>query len=416
MAKVKRIRHHKSIYRLNISFLDEIFFGKFPILGKNTKREANLSPKLETLKERILELILACQGPKGLSKYCIAWETHQSNGLAHLDILLKYQNNVRKSFSSFNYLLAYCPQKLQLLPDNKPRVNITSYCLSKISQAIVEYGEKEDPEPLNTFTNADTKHHLVLAAIKRDPYTYFRKEMQKDPYNFDLSECAENCGLDGHVPNWSAIKHKLHDIRSAMISRLELEKPGIEYITRSLIEEKLTSAELKVFDEHPCFQIIVDYINQITDFTWKRPHKTSNLFIWGPKNIGKTALFLELGKYIGYYTVKIENKYINRYSNNKYGFILWNETKLTDFTHTWILEFLEGMPTSIPMRYNSCIKRDNPLVVMTSNLSLEQHIKNRYGDRLDLYNHAKQNLGCRITDVHVPIPMFFMQKLLIQKN
>ena len=87
--------------------------------------------------------------------------------------------------------------------------------------------------------------------------------------------------------------------------------------------------------------------------------------------------------------------------------------KLTDFTHTWILQFLEGMPVSIPMRYNSCIKRDNPLVVMTSNLSLETHIKNRFKDNTYFKNIALQNLGARISSVEIALPMFFMQKLLV---
>lgn len=201
-----------------------------------------------------------------------------------------------------------------------------------------------------------------------------------------------------------------------MIAQIELNKPGILHISRDLIESRLNSEELAIFDSSPNFQIIVDHLNQIPLYGPHRPHKTSNLFISGPKDIGKTSLFTVLAKLCGSYELKIENKYLNRYSNAKYGFVLWNQMKLTDFTHTWILEFLEGMPVSIPMRYNSCIKRDNPLVVMTSNLPLETHIKNRFNDNTFFYNHALQNLGARITSVNIRVPMFFMQKLLVGAN
>lgn len=416
MAQNSSKRREATIFRLNISYLSEIKFGKHQILGKNVKRDVNISPELEALKGQVLLLILKHEKHRGLDCYTIAWQTHQSNGLAHLDILLMYNKPIKKSLSSFNYLLDICPQDLGYFNQKQgqvPQVNITAYSLSRLNQAIIEYGQKEDPKTLSNFRHEDSSRHLILAAIKADPYGYLSDRMREDPYNFDPSEYVEAYKLDKEVKGWAAVKTKLIDIRSAMIARLELSKPGIKTITRELIEEKLTEEELTIFDKFECFQTIVDHLNQIPAYGPNRPHKTKNLFISGPKDIGKTALSDELSKHVGCYNLTLENKYLNRYSNNKYGFINWQQTKFTDFTHVWILKFLEGIETSVPMRYNSCIKRDNPLVMMTSNLTLEQHIKKRYKDQPDLYQHATENLGARITAVQVPVPMFFMQKLLI---
>lgn len=418
-GKTKQKRWTSSVYRLNISYLSEKKFGTHPILGKKVKRQLNISPNLEVLKRQILQLILAHQKHRGLQCYTIAWQVHQSNGLAHLDILLKYSKNIKKSPSSFKYLLDICPQDLGHFSQQqgqKPQVHMTGYATSRINQAILEYGQKEDPVPLTTFTPEQSTRYLTLAAIKADAYGYLSDRMREDPYNFDLSQYVNQYQLDKHISKWSQIKHKLLDIRAAEIGRLQLSKPGIKKITRELIQQRLTPNQLKTFDEYNCFQTIVDHINQIPTYGPNRPHKTPNLFISGPKDIGKTAFAIELGKLVGHYNVKYQNKYLNRYSNNKYGFIVWNETKFTDFSHNWILQFLEGYQVAIPMRYNSCKKYDNPLVYMTSNLDLETHIRNRFKDDSFLYHHATQNLGARITAVRVPVPMFFMQKLLISAS
>ena len=408
-------RYHTAIYRLNISYLSSLF-GKFQVLGKNCKRAKAVSPQLDLLKGRVLQLLLAHQSHRGLRCYTIAWQTHQSNGLAHLDILLKYETSIKKRSSSFNYLLPLCPQQLELLPDHQPRVFITPYSMSKLNQAVLQYGTKQDPQPLSTFTPQQSNSFLVLAAIKKDPYAYLQRAMKKDPYNFDLAQYCNQYNLTSVIKQWYTIKNKLLDIRKAQIARLQLSKPGIKLITRQLVTQRLTPQQLVVYDSHPCFQTIVDHINQIPTHGPHRPHKTPNLFISGPKDIGKTALFTELSHLVGSYNMTVQNKYINHYSNNKYGFIIWNETKFTDFTHVWILRFLQGIQVSIPMRYNACIKRDNPIVVMTSNLSLAQHISNRYGDSPLLHSTATENLGARITHVHVPVPMFFMQKLLVKAS
>ena len=412
--------YNHTVYRLNISYLSENKFGKFPVLGKDTKRQLNLSPKLEVLKASVLELILLRQKHHGLDCYTVAWQTHQSNGLAHLDILLKYDKRIQKRPNAFNYLLDLCPQDLDLLPDKKPRINITPYSLTKLNLAILEYGQKEDPKPFNTFTPEQSTHHLILAAIKADPYGYLRDIMVQDPYNFDLSYYTLKYNLDKSISGWSKIKTKLTDIQTAAKALTQQAKPGIQTITRELIEKQLTSEELAVFDQHPCFQIIVNHLNQIPKYGHARPHKTLNLWIYGPKGIGKTSFLgqgpVNLKSLVPTYDMNMQNKYLNRYYNNVYSIISWNQAKYSDFSPTFVLKLFQGLPVQIPIRYSSNIKRDNPLIIATSNMSLTSQIERRFKDQPHLIAMAKSNLlNERIVQIFVPVPMFFMQKLLIPK-
>jgi len=418
MSKQRSKRYDSSVYRLNVSYLREDCFGKYIVLGKDFKRKPNISPKLDLLKGQILEQIILRQKHRGLTNYTVAWQTHQSNGLAHLDVLLKYDKRIQKSLSSFDYLLPFCPQELQLLPDKKPRVNITSYSFSKLNLAVLEYGQKEDPEPLNTFTRQQSMNYLVLVQIKKDPYAYFQDVMVKDPYNFDLSYYALKYNLSKQIPKWSALKSKLTDIQAAARSLQQQKKPGIRHVSRQLIQQRLTIEQLKVFDQYPCFQRIVDHVNQIPQYGPDRPHKTLNLHIWGPPGIGKSSLVnqgpVNLAELVPHYDVNIQNKYLNRYYNNVYGFISWNEMKLSDFPDNWILKLLEGTRLEIPIRYSSNVKRDNPLIIATSNLPLTKHIERRFRGDDHLIRVSKSNLiDQRIAEVHVPVPMFFMQKLLV---
>ena len=421
MSTTKAKRVNASTYRLNISYLSANQFGKFPILGKDVKREPNLSPKLDALKGQVLDLLWLHQSHRGLVSYTIAWQTHQSCGLAHLDVLLRYESSVKKSKSSFDYLLAICPQDLGYFTQKQgqiPQVHITPYSATRLNLAILDYGQKEDPSTLSNFRPEDSARFLQLAAIKKDPYRYFQLIMDQDPYNFDLSYYAKKYDLVHQVSGWSAVKSKLSDAQAAARALTQQKKPGIRHIDRALIQQRLSPEQLTVFDSYPCFQTIVNHLNQIPKYGPKRPHKTLNLFIYGPKGIGKTSFINQgptnLAQLVPHYDINIQNKYLNRYYNRVYGFISWNEFKYTDFSPTWVLKLLQGLELQIPIRYNSNIKRDNPLVIATSNMSLSKHIQRRFKDQPELIKMAKSNLlNERVVQVYVPVSMFFMQKLLV---
>ena len=412
----KLVRFDSTIYRLNISYLTG--FGTYPVLPKNTKRSSNVCIELETLKSQLLELILSNEKHRHLRYYSIAWQIHPGTGEPHLDILLIYDKNVKRYESSFNYLLSLCPQRES---STTPGVFITSYSKTRLNKAILEYGFKEDPDPLSNLPQ-DLTSFLDLKKLEADSYLYLQQQMLKDPLHFSLEQYVRENNLDPHIKGWSSIKTKLKDMQVAAANLALRSRPGFKYIDRTLIESQLTPNELKTFDSWNGYQTIVNYLNQIPIHGYKRPLKTMNLLITGPKSVGKTSLIERdlaesrncIEKYCSVYPMGTKTWWPN-YKCETYKLIYWNEAKLTSYSYDTILKVLEGSKVDLPYKGGSVLKYDNPLVIMASNMTLEQMILQKFNYNPKYQKMARQNLSVRVQNVVVPprYDLFLLQKLLV---
>lgn len=405
------------IYRLNISYLTG--FGTYPVLPKNTKRSSNVCIKLDTLKSQLLELILSYEKHRHLRYYSIAWQIHPGTGEPHLDILLIYDKNIKKFLSSFNYLLPLCPQRES---STTPGVFITNYPKTRLNKAILEYGFKEDPNPLSNLPQ-DLNSFLDLKKLEADPYSYLYDQMKKDPLNFNLEQYVQINQLSKNIKGWSSIKTKLKDMQVASANLTLKSRPGFKYIDRDLIESQLTTSELEVFDSWSGYQIIVNYLNQIPIYGGKRQMKTKNLLITGSASIGKTSLFHNpnhrpdracVEDFCAVYPMGMST-WFPQYRSHVYKLILWNEAKLTSYSYDTILKFLEGSYLDLPTKGGIAPKRDNPLIIMTSNMTLEQMIKQKFFYNNQYQQMARSNLSVRVQNVIVPsgYDLFLLQKLLV---
>ena len=404
----KHTRFAFSIYRLNVSYLSG--FGIYSVLGKDTKRLPNLSPKLESLKAQILQLILFYQRSKDLRYYSIAWQTHQSTGQPHLDILLVYDKIVRKSLSSFNYLLTRCPQRQS---QTTPGVHITGYPKSRLNKAILEYGTKEDPSPLSNLPQ-DTTSIIDLTRLQKDPYAYLDDQMSKDPLHFSLQQYVRKKGLAKYIKGWSGIKTKLRDMQVAAANLLLKERPGFRYITRQLIQQRLSSSQLTLYDSWTGYQKIVGLLNQILKHGCVRPFKSKQLLLVGRSDIGKTSLIRKLQQYCSTYHLDVSTWYPN-YRDGVYPLFSWDQFRLKGgMSHTDLLKFLQGSPMDLQYKGGSSLRRDNQLVIMTSNMSLDEHIKLKFKD-VRQRQLARSNLRSRIEQVVVPVKydLFLLQRLIL---
>ena len=276
------------VYRLNVSYL--LGYGTFQTLGKDVKRAKDRCPGLESLKVRVLDQILRNQSHRGLRYHSVAWQTHQSTGQPHLDILLIYDKTRLKSPSSYNYLLPLCPQRQS---QTTPGVFVTGYSKTRLNKAILEYGTKEDPQPLSNLPQ-DLSSYLDVKKLQQDPYAYLEDQMSKDPLHFNLQQYVRKNGLARHIRGWSSIKTKLKDMQVAAANLLLKSRPGFQLITRQLIQQRLSPSQLTLFDSWPGYQRIVDYLNQVPTYGGKRQMKTLNLLITGPASIGKTSSSITL--------------------------------------------------------------------------------------------------------------------------
>ena len=343
-------------------------------------------------------------------KYLVCQQMYDS-GQPHFHVILTYP--VRKEITtpdSFDYL--------KIHPNIQTMRNL---------KAAFQYVYKEDPNPV---TNMDVIYQRKAARAKDTSslYQLLEQEMRKDPQKFDvMTWCSENnLTKEIYKANYSKALRLLKLEQQAYCNRMLASKPGFKYIDRPLIQSQLTPSELEQYDSWSGYQIIVDHLNQIPTWRFRRPVKTKNLMITGKPNTGKSALFWQtypkpplnpLNSHVSVYPMGLKN-WFPSYKSEVYSAILWNETKLTNYSYDIILQLLDGNPVALPDKGTSHNKLDNPIVLMTSNLTLDQLIQQKFRCAPHLIPIARENLGARITSVKIPknLTLFILQKLFVPET
>jgi hypothetical protein len=292
-------------------------------------------------------------------------------------------------------------------------------------KAALEYVYKEDPSPQ---TNMDILQQKRVARAKDTSslYDLFYQQMKKDPFNFEVFKFCQDNNLSKQIyqASYSKAVHLIGKIQEAYCNKLLFKMPGFKFISRPHIQSILSPSELIIFDSWTGYQTIIDHLNQIPLHRFRRPSKTMNLLITGPKSIGKSALIWQtysepnlnpLNSYCSVYPMGMKD-WFPHYKSQIYDVIYWNEAKLTSYAYDTILQLLDGSPVMLPSKGGGHKKIDNPLVIMTSNMTLPQMIKQKFHYNKQYQQMSKQNLSVRITNVVVPdgYNLFLLQKLLVQ--
>ena len=341
-----------------------------------------------------------------LEHYSIHAERHK-DGEWHLHIYLKYiklkELTLAKAFS-------YLPKH-----PNIQRVRNLKQALTYIGKDDLNATKSVGFNPLRA---------IQTKLVQQSPYQLLRAQMLKDPFHFEPITYLREHDLDvaASKGNWPKALNLLKRTQEQYCNHLLKTKPGFKYITRQLIQQQLSLAQLRTYDSWSGYQTIVNYLNQLPTLSFRRSLKTLNLLITGEPSIGKSALFQAdlvsshncVERYFAVYPMGTKTWWPD-YKPQVYPLILWNQAKLTSYSYDTILKVLDGTKVDLPYKGGSTLKYDNPLVIMLSNRSLPQLITDKFPNSLLDRQMATKNLAVRIHNVIVPkgYNLFLLQKLLV---
>ena len=212
--------------------------------------------------------------------------------------------------------------------------------------------------------------------------------------------------------NWSGYLRYLSFQKESEKFLNQIHKLGIRMITPELIKARLSDQEYKIFYSSSIYQRIIDKVNDIVVFGSNRPHKARALYISGTPNTGKTSLGLALQRRVGTFTFP-DDGWWQGYEADVFKLITWDEFNLKRLKYPTLLKFLQGLRMDLPIKGSHVTRSDNPLILMTSNLTLEEHICKRFSSQQNRA-HSRANLAVRIDEINIgKNPIFFLEKLLV---
>ena len=212
--------------------------------------------------------------------------------------------------------------------------------------------------------------------------------------------------------NWSGYLRYLGYSADSTKIRFQLGKPGLRMITPELIRARLDDSQYALYHSSDIYQRIVDKINDIVTYGGYRDFKARALLLVGKPNRGKTSLALALQRRVATFTFP-DDGWWQGYESDVFRMIFWDQFDIRAFSYPKLLKFLQGLRMDLPIKGSHVNRADNPLIFITSNLSLEQHICSRFGSQSNR-THARENLAVRIDEVNIgSAPIFFLEKLLI---
>lgn len=376
-------------------------------------------------KRELLDFLLhECSTNKKLppQKYFLCQQTYQS-GEPHFHVILVYPKRKRILFADvFDYENFH--------PNIQPMRNM---------KAALQYVHKEDPSPL---TNMDLVRQRIVARAKDSSslYQLLEQQMLKDPFRFDPQVyCARNnIFKEIYKANYSKAIRLIRMAQPAYARLLLLDKPGIRLVTPQLIRERLSPSEVSQFYSHPCYQRIVDHLNQIhrypnRDPSTRAPLKTRHLLLVGPTDIGKTSLVYHvatpqqphpgLAHYYATYYLSVGQKYFPPYNSYDYRLVNWQQfTIASDIFpksgYNRLLNYLDGSVSALPQKGRAPVERqDNPKHILTSNRTLEQHVHKTFRSSQSR-KMSLANLSARIDCVVIPPKksLHFLRKLFVSNT
>ena len=346
----------------------------------------NLEESYQLLELKSKELLI--------EKFAVVLETHTNdpNKSKHLHVFVQFTKRRDISLGFFDFLGKH--GKLE---------RVRSF------EAVLQYMNKE---------NVCKSNFDVWLLLLNNSATFTRTivRMIEQGYTEDELLLSYAKEVIGQKP-WNAA-FSLANKRG--VAKLEKENKSemtrMRVITPELISARLTPQEIKTFYADPQFQKLIVFINKLLKYGNMHPYKECCLAIVGEPSIGKSTVIRALSKHFITYNFPLDGWHA-KYTNGINELIVWNEWDIRLISRSDLLLFTEGEIVDLKVKYTKAVKKDRPLILLTSNEPWRSQVRRRYAYDPQQRNICLGALAVRIVELDFKdTKIWFLTKLFVSVN
>lgn len=292
--------------------------------------------------------------------FAVVCETHTQSVTKgkHLHVFAKFIKQREISFKFFDFLGKH--GKLEAVRSH---------------EAVLLYMHKENACRAN--------FDVWLDALQSTNFTRTISLMYSQGWNRDTILMKYVTQVTGSKPWDSAFKLAERTEIAKVEQELKSEIQRMRKITREVITARLSHDELALFDANPNFQKLIDVFNNVLKYGNLHPYKECCIALVGKPSIGKSTLVRALKKHFTTYIYPLDGWH-TQYANGVSDIIIWNEWDIKLMSRSDLLLFTEGEVVDLRVKYTKAVKKDRPLIVLTSNDTWRNQVNRRYA-----YDHAQ---------------------------